>query len=104
MTRPLTEAAFQQRITDYCDWLKLTWHHETDSRRSRAGFPDLVITGPGGASSSPNSRPPPADSAPTNAAGSSPSPSPTPRSTSGRPDDWPTIQTRLKELTQPCPD
>lgn len=41
----LTEVEFQKRITDLCDWLKLTWHHETDSRRSKAGFPDLVIVG-----------------------------------------------------------
>lgn len=41
----MTEAQLQQRITDLCDWLKLTWHHETDSRRSKAGFPDLVIVG-----------------------------------------------------------
>lgn len=39
------EIEFQRRITDLCDWLKLTWHHETDSRRTRAGFPDLVIVG-----------------------------------------------------------
>lgn len=44
----MTEAELQQRITDLCDWMKLTWHHETDSRRSKAGFPDLVIVGPGG--------------------------------------------------------
>lgn len=44
----MTEAEFQKRITDLCDWLKLKWHHETDSRRSKAGFPDLVIVGPGG--------------------------------------------------------
>lgn len=41
----MSEADFQQRITDLCDWLHLRWHHETDSRRSRAGFPDLVIVG-----------------------------------------------------------
>jgi len=45
----VTEAEFQRRITDFCDWLGLKWHHETDSRRSRKGFPDLVIAGPGGA-------------------------------------------------------
>lgn len=45
---PLTEAEFQQQITDYCDWLHLTWHHETDSRKSKKGFPDLVIVGIGG--------------------------------------------------------
>lgn len=44
----MTEAQFQQRITDYCDWLHLKWHHETDSRKSKKGFPDLVIAGPGG--------------------------------------------------------
>lgn len=43
--RPLSEAQFQQQITDLCDWLGLRWHHETDSRRSKAGFPDLVIVG-----------------------------------------------------------
>lgn len=44
----MTEAQFQRRITDLCDWLRLKWHHETDSRRSKSGFPDLVIAGPGG--------------------------------------------------------
>lgn len=43
----LSEAQFQRRITDLCDWLKLTWHHETDSRRSKPGFPDLVVVGNG---------------------------------------------------------
>jgi hypothetical protein len=43
----MTEAQFQQRITDYCDWRRLKWHHETDSRKSKKGFPDLVIAGPG---------------------------------------------------------
>lgn len=42
------ERDWQRRITDSCDYLGLTYHHETDSRRSRAGFPDLVIVGPGG--------------------------------------------------------
>lgn len=40
-----TEKAFQQQVTDLCDWYHLRWHHETDSRRSKAGFPDLVIVG-----------------------------------------------------------
>lgn len=44
----MTEAEFQQRITDMCDWLHIKWHHETDSRRSKAGFPDLVLCGRGG--------------------------------------------------------
>jgi heme exporter protein D len=42
----LTEAQFQKKVTDLCDWLRLKWHHETDSRRSKSGFPDLVIAGP----------------------------------------------------------
>lgn len=41
----LTEAQFQRNITDLCDLLGLKWHHETDSRRSPKGFPDLVIAG-----------------------------------------------------------
>lgn len=43
----MNEADLQKRITDLCDWLGLVWHHETDSRRSKAGFPDLVIVGRG---------------------------------------------------------
>lgn len=42
---PMTEADLQLRITDLCDLLGLAWHHEVDSRRSKAGFPDLVIVG-----------------------------------------------------------
>lgn len=41
----MSEAEFQKRITDLCDWLGLKWHHETDSRKSKRGFPDLVIVG-----------------------------------------------------------
>lgn len=41
----MTEAQLQQRITDLCDWLGLKWHHEVDSRKSKAGWPDLVIAG-----------------------------------------------------------
>lgn len=44
----MTEAQLQQRITDLADWLGLRYHHETDSRKSRPGFPDLVIVGPHG--------------------------------------------------------
>lgn len=44
----MNEAEWQQRITDLCDVLGLAWHHETDSRWSKSGFPDLVICGPGG--------------------------------------------------------
>jgi hypothetical protein len=44
----VSEAEFQKKITQLCDFLRLTWHHETDSRRSKKGFPDLVIAGPNG--------------------------------------------------------
>lgn len=46
MTLQMTEAQFQKRITDLCDLLGLKWHHEVDSRKSKSGFPDLVIAGP----------------------------------------------------------
>lgn len=48
MSAPLTEAAFQRRITDLANLLGLQWHHEVDSRRSKAGYPDLTIAGPKG--------------------------------------------------------
>lgn len=44
----MNEAEWQERVTDLCDHLRLKWHHETDSRWSKSGFPDLVICGPGG--------------------------------------------------------
>ena len=45
----MTEAQYQKRITDLADWLGLRWFHSGSSRRdSCAGFPDLVVVGPGG--------------------------------------------------------
>lgn len=44
----MTETQFQTRITDLCDYLGLKWHHEVDSRKSKRGWPDLVIAGPSG--------------------------------------------------------
>jgi len=54
----MSEAEFQQRVTDLCDTLGLTWAHfrpavEKSGKWStpmsgRKGFPDLVIAGPGG--------------------------------------------------------
>lgn len=41
----MSEADFQERIVDYCDVLGLLVFHDNDSRRNRAGFPDLVIVG-----------------------------------------------------------
>jgi hypothetical protein len=43
---PISEDHLQQRITMLCDYLHLKWHHETDSRKSKKGWPDLVIAGP----------------------------------------------------------
>jgi len=48
-TTAITEAQFQRRVTDLCDWLGLRWFHSGDSRRdSCAGYPDLTIVGPCG--------------------------------------------------------
>lgn len=44
----ITEAAYSRRITDMANLLGLRWHHEQDSRRSKPGFPDLVLCGPKG--------------------------------------------------------
>lgn len=44
----MKEAEFATRIEDTANLLHLRWHHETDSRRSKAGFPDYVIVGPYG--------------------------------------------------------
>lgn len=41
----MKEAEFAQRIEDTLNMLHLRWHHETDSRRSKEGFPDYVIVG-----------------------------------------------------------
>lgn len=41
----MSEAQYQQRILEYCDFLGLLVFHDNDSRRNRAGFPDLVIVG-----------------------------------------------------------
>lgn len=44
----MSEAQWQRRITDLCEWLHLSWNHNPDSRRSNPGWPDLAIWGPGG--------------------------------------------------------
>lgn len=41
----MSEEQFQQRILDYCELRGLLVFHDNDSRRNRAGFPDLVIVG-----------------------------------------------------------
>lgn len=43
--RAMTEDQLQQAVTGMADHLRIRWHHEVDSRRSKAGFPDLVLVG-----------------------------------------------------------
>lgn len=42
------EARLQRNVLDLCAWHHLLAYHPYDSRRSRRGFPDLVIVGPRG--------------------------------------------------------
>ena len=44
----LTEAAFQTRITDFCERVRLKWFHDNDPLRNNPGWLDLTIGGPGG--------------------------------------------------------
>ena len=44
----MTEPQFQAAVLDLCRLLRVEAYHTHDSRRSRAGFPDLVLWGPGG--------------------------------------------------------
>lgn len=44
----MREDEYAQRIEQAMDLFGLLWHHETDSRKSKAGFPDYCIVGPYG--------------------------------------------------------
>ncbi len=53
----MNEEEFKGRITGMCDWYRLQWCHFRPARtekgwrtplEGRKGFPDLVISGPGG--------------------------------------------------------
>jgi len=45
----MREDQLQEAILELCQWLRLKAFHIYDSRKSAgAGFPDLVISGPGG--------------------------------------------------------
>ncbi len=44
----MKEAEYATRIEETANYLGLRWHHETDSRRSKAGFPDYCFVGPEG--------------------------------------------------------
>jgi len=41
----VTEAEddFQRWVTDFADWHGWAWYHVTDSRKTKPGFPDLVL-------------------------------------------------------------
>lgn len=41
----MTEAVLLANVVEACRWLGLRCYHTHDSRRSVAGFPDLVIVG-----------------------------------------------------------
>jgi hypothetical protein len=41
----VTEAQLQAAVLELCGWLGLRAYHPYDSRRSVAGWPDLVIVG-----------------------------------------------------------
>lgn len=40
--RSISEDALQRSLIEVAELHGWQWHHETDSRRSKAGFPDLV--------------------------------------------------------------
>ena len=44
----MTEAELLASVVEACRQLRLLCYHTADSRRSAAGFPDLVIVGRGG--------------------------------------------------------
>jgi hypothetical protein len=46
LNRTMSEKQFQQLVVDYAETRGWHWHHETDSRLSRAGLPDLLLCRP----------------------------------------------------------
>ena len=45
MARAMSEDQLQDAITGMLDHHHIPWHHETDSRKSKRGLPDLIIFG-----------------------------------------------------------
>lgn len=46
--RLMSEVDLQKSVEDLLTLYGWRWHHETDSRKSRAGFPDLIAVHPSG--------------------------------------------------------
>lgn len=44
----MSEDALMRAVVELAEWNHLLCYHTRDSRHSTAGFPDLVLTGPGG--------------------------------------------------------
>jgi hypothetical protein len=44
-TTAMTERSLQASITELCQLLGVAWYHTYDSRRSKRGWPDLVLCG-----------------------------------------------------------
>lgn len=47
-TKLMCEAELQSAVTDMLTLYGWKWHHETDSRKSRRGFPDIIAVHPTG--------------------------------------------------------
>jgi VRR-NUC domain len=45
LAETMTEREYQTLVVDWCKWHNLLIYHTYDSRRSQAGFPDLVVVG-----------------------------------------------------------
>jgi hypothetical protein len=43
---PISESQFQQAVVDLATLRGWPWFHDVDSRRNRAGFPDLTLAHP----------------------------------------------------------
>jgi hypothetical protein len=41
----MSHAGLQEAITELCGWYGIWWWHDNDSRRNKAGLPDLWLIG-----------------------------------------------------------
>lgn len=42
----MTEAQLQKLVVETAEWAGFLWFHDTDSRRNKAGLPDLILVHP----------------------------------------------------------